>query len=716
MPNRTRAINLPDPAISLLALASDRAPQILCSSSTPFAVDITSSDDVRIDRFHSFKNTIHSIYRSAPTTQEEPQYFLAADTDRYINVYSIHEKRLVRTLVAASGVTAVDVSTPPKDTPDFLRQPMLCAVTKEGTIELFPNPFAESKSVNGDLKSSRKNLTRKASASVRLVSPESKNKNVAVVAAFLQGPDLIVVSADGGVDLVFQKVRWQDEGNGELLFAGVKEVVKARSASTLNTATLNGVKDVRKTYVDESRTVVVNGRADGPAVVDAIEISSSESEEEEDDDEKSEDEASIKGEDKDPDKNNVSASDEADSDEEMPDVEASQPAAASQAEAEENVEPSFGDLIAARHPADIDISTAIATSSTTALTLPKANTLSLSSGMSLGTVLTQALRTNDTPLLEACLHTLDIGMVRATIERLDPTLAGLLLSKLAERLASRPGRYGNLITWVQWTCIAHGGAIASMPDVTAKIKTLYQVLNDRTRTLDDLLLLKGKLDLLEAQLQFRRSIAAQRSSTGKEVRDEPGVIYIEGQDNWDSEDDLDEDGARPSKRVKGARRDLDDLAIGESEDNEDEENEDDEDLPIANGANDLSSSSSNEDEDESDDEDKDSTPNGAHGALIDDEASVSDAEDSDPDDLGPSPAASDSSSATSNLDDEEDEGDENEEEDSGLDSFINDGDVDFDENAEDEIKVQGDDSDHEPEVEEPIPVKDATKIKKKAVV
>ncbi|ETI20226.1 hypothetical protein G647_08260 [Cladophialophora carrionii CBS 160.54] len=705
-----RTINLPDPTISLLASPCQVAPEILCASSTPFAIDITSSDDFRIDRFDSFKNTVHSLCRS-----DDSQIFLAADSDRYINIYSISEKKLSRTLVTSSGVTAVALSSPPKDAPDYLRrQQMLCAITHDGAVELFPHPFAESKTINGDLKSSRKNLTRKASASVRLVSPDSKTKSVPIVAAFLQGPDLVIVSADGGVDLAFQKVRWQDEGNGELLFDGVKDVVKVKSANTLNTATLNGVKDTGKVRVDESKTVVVSGGAGGPSTADAIELSSGESEDDVDEDD-SGDEASAKADNEEEDEEadeDEDASEASDSDEEMPDAE--------EKEAQEDKEePSFGDLLAARHPTEISIPAALP-ADTTALAIPKLPAMALPAGMSLSTVLTQSLRTNDTSLLEAVLHTTDASIVKSTIQRLDSTLAGLLLSKLAERLASRPGRYGHLIAWVQWTCIAHGGAIASMPDVISKVKTLYAVLNERMRTLDDLLVLKGKLDLLDAQVQFRKSIAAQRGER-EAGQGQPGVILLEGQDNWDSDDDLDEDGftVRPAKRARRGTK-LDDL-IGASHEDEDDEEDVEDDEILANGVESSDEGEEEEDEDDDDDEDNDEEesdeeglPNGTR--LVDDEASVSSAGESDPDDVAPSPAeaASSSASSVSGFDDESEEGEDGEEDEgSDLDSFINDGSVDFEEEDDDgnEIKVAGDNSEGEGEgedednedVEEPEP-------------
>ncbi|OAP55351.1 hypothetical protein AYL99_10324 [Fonsecaea erecta] len=689
-----RTINLPDSAISILASPAQSAPHIICASSTPFAVDLLSSDDFRIDRFDSFKNPVHALCRSGSTVVGAPEYFLAADTERYINVYDISEKKLVRTLVAGSGVTSLNLVTPSVETPDILREPVLCVVTKEGTVELFTNPFVENQQVNGGLKSSRKNLTRKASASIRLVTRDLKVKHVPIFAAFLEGPDVILVSADGGVDLAFQKVRWQDEGNGEVLFDGIKEVLKTTSSSTLNTATLNGVKDLGKTYVDESRTVVVNGGAGGARLDSAISISDSQEEDETDDTEEGEsaDEAAATRKDEDA-VEAVEASD-VDSDEEMADVENAE---ADPEEAEEG-EPSFGELLASKHPHEISIASIIPQRDTSTLTLKPGQT-TITSGMSLSTVLTQSLRTNDTSLLEACLHTLDMSIVKSTIQRLDSTLAGILLSKLAERLASRPGRYGHLITWVQWTCICHGGAIASQPDVAAKVRTLYEVLNARMKTLDDLLLLKGKLDMLDAQLAYRKQLLAQRPQGSRKGRDEPGIIYIEGEDNWDSEDeDLDEEIARPTKKSRTKQqRDLNEL-IGEDEEEEDDGEDS---MPLENGAQDLSFDNEEDDEDDEEDEEGEPRLNGMRSTLglVDDEAEVSSAEDSDPDDDGPSPAGSETPSVASSDSEGDQSGDddegEEEEEDSEMDSFINDGSVDFEEEEGDEVRVPGDSSDGE---------------------
>src|SRR5207248_644418 len=176
-----------------------------------------------------------------------------------------------------------------------------------------------------------------------------------------------------------------------------------------------------------------------------------------------------------------------------------------------SAEPTFGERLAAKNPDTISIADALvpSASSTLVATGPE-KSLSIPSGVSLSTVLTQSLRTNDQNLLESCFHTTDLNTIRLTIQRLDSSLAGVLIQKLAERLSSRPGRYGHLLVWVQWTCIAHGGAIAGRPEIASKIKTLYKVLNERSQSLDNLLLLKGKLDMLDAQLTLRRQLQADR--------------------------------------------------------------------------------------------------------------------------------------------------------------------------------------------------------------
>ncbi|KAI2611674.1 NUC189-domain-containing protein [Hypoxylon fragiforme] len=188
-------------------------------------------------------------------------------------------------------------------------------------------------------------------------------------------------------------------------------------------------------------------------------------------------------------------------------------------------QPTFGELARA-HDA-IEVPAAISTQPHA----PAAPGRSLAppSLSSLGTVLSQALRTDDSDLLESCLHTTDRATIRQTIERLDSSLATTLLTKIASRLHRRPGRAGSLMCWVQWTLIAHGGALATQAGLAKKLGELHRVLEERSRGLNSLLALKGKLDLLEAQMDLRRGM--QRNRDPDEEDDEEGVVYVEGEES-----------------------------------------------------------------------------------------------------------------------------------------------------------------------------------------
>lgn len=652
-----RTISLPEHDIKTLAPIIS-ASSILCASNTPYLIQFGSSSESRSKAFVAMKSQIHSLHASDSTSS-----ILAADGDRYINLYNSSTQRLIRTLIAGSEVSNLDLDESDEDDSTSGPHQLLAVLGRSGILELFPQPFTMPQSRNGDLKSSRKNLTQKCTASVRLV--DSSSRQAAIFAMSIQGPEICLASVEGGVELSFQKLRWQDEGSGELLFSGVKDVVRAKSASTLASATTNGVKDMGNPHVDESSTVVSDGMGITGSQDAAIEIASSDEEGEEAESEpEAEAEDIHRGHDSD-----------ASSDQEMEDAPA-EPSSTVQAPTSEPVqpeEPTFGDLVANAQPINKTISITSAFPSQAPALMNTSGALTLPTGMSLGTVLTQSLRTNDRSLLEACLHTTDTSIIRNTITRLDSSLAGLLIGKLAERIVSRPGRYGHLQIWVQHLCVAHGAAISANPDARHKLKELYRALDARAKGLNSLLLLKGKLQMVEGQLRFRREIAAQRAEAGLGgPNTRPVTIHIEGQaDNWDSDaDDYDEiSGSKPTKR---ARKALDDLVRADPSNDEDE----DEDMPatLPNG---VASDSDNE-ESSSSDSDDDDVQQRPNGMLLDEEAEEEDAESDEGVDI-----ASDDDDDDDEDSNDAEEDDEDEEGDSETDSFINDGDISVE--ADDEL-------------------------------
>ena len=273
----------------------------------------------------------------------------------------------------------------------------------------------------------------------------------------------------------------------------------------------------------------------------------------------------------------------------------------------DDAEPSFGDLMVASSTTGyVDVETSLGGSHEPPRSLEalsRSEALPVPSATSLGTVLGQALRTDDVQLLESCLHVSDIPAIRATIQRLDSSLATALLSKLADRMHRRPARAGTLMVWIQWTLVSHGGYLIGQPELMRKLAAFHKVLTERASGLQPLLALKGKLDMLEAQLQLRKGL--KDSAGGREPGEEEDerVIYVEGEDESHTDDDADAVNALP----------LTDLADFSSQDDDDDE------MPTtANGIIDDADAMSQESE--SDDED-----------MIDDEAEETDAESGDDD-------------------------------------------------------------------------------------
>ncbi|KAI1195785.1 Dip2/Utp12 family-domain-containing protein [Nemania serpens] len=192
---------------------------------------------------------------------------------------------------------------------------------------------------------------------------------------------------------------------------------------------------------------------------------------------------------------------------------------------QELAQPTLGEL--ARAHGTIDVPSVLTPQSNAIVT--QGQSIAPPSISSLGTVLSQALRTDDTDLLESCLRIYDGNTIDNTIQRLDSALAGILISKLASRIHRRPGRAGHLMTWVQATLICHGGAFAAQPELVKRLGELQRVLDERARGLNSLLALKGKLDLMHAQLRLRRQ--QRKSEIGAGAQEDEGIIYVEGEDS-----------------------------------------------------------------------------------------------------------------------------------------------------------------------------------------
>lgn len=535
-----RILSIPTMTATTLARPVPAHPPVICASETAYIIDPDSVGLEVSQAFRGSNNPVQTIITSGPLPSRPADTFLtAADSDRVMNVFDVRKGCLIGSLIAetdvqsvafhAGGVEDGSLSEESAVQGGSIRSPqILAAVTSGGVVELFPRPFqgfndGHITSNPSSLKAQRKKMTRKNEGVVKMIRPDKSSTVLSVIDVSFQEADLVMAWTEEGVNVLFERARWKDEDTGAIILRGAKEIVPRKSGSGIGVTVMNGVKDLGKSQVDDSQAVVVKG-ADlhmGDQEHDVIVLSSDEGS-------GSDEDGPSEGEDEHMEEAGKATSD---GDAEMKDAEEDD----DQGEVEEQA--TFGDLLRAAAPGTVDVPATLEEAESKAIVHSSVNrSLQLPTGMSLGTVLTQSLKTNDTNLLETCLHTRDLEVVRATIERLDSALAAGLLQKLAERLHSRPGRAGNMMVWIQWTLICHGGYLAGQPALMKKLSSLHRVVKERASSLQPLLSLKGKLDMLDAQMELRRRMQSNaRAAHVADDDDEEGVIYVEGQEESDSE-------------------------------------------------------------------------------------------------------------------------------------------------------------------------------------
>lgn len=520
---------------------------LLCASHTIYLLDLGTKKEPL--SFTASSNPVHTMLVSHLRNAPPSTFLTASDAERTINVFDVTTSRLVGTLVPEAETICLALSPiikkkqPNGNVPDAIHrsEQTLAAVNREGTIEIFPSPFEFVKApVTQDsesIKSRRKGMTRKATSTIKITRPDKSSTIVPISNVSFEGSDMVMAWTEGGVNVLFDRIKWQDENTGRLVLQGTNEVVKAKIGAGVGGVLMNGVKDMGKSHVNDSHTVVANGGdvQMGMNPSSAIDVSSADDESEDSEDGAEEEDEPLPAE---PVSQLTSQEDE---DVDMHDVDNQNTVAGKDEDeaekAQDEPEPTFGEMIRANAQEAIDVQASFPPPHQQAIAITDERTLQLPSGMSLGTVLTQSLRTNDVNLLESCFHVRDLRTVRATIERIDSSLATTLLQKLAERLHSRPGRAGSLMVWIQWTLVAHGGYLASQPEVMKKLTSLHRVVAERANSLQSLLSLKGKLDMLEAQMNLRKSMQARsRAANALDEDDEEGVIYVEGQKESDSDE------------------------------------------------------------------------------------------------------------------------------------------------------------------------------------
>lgn len=186
--------------------------------------------------------------------------------------------------------------------------------------------------------------------------------------------------------------------------------------------------------------------------------------------------------------------------------------------------------------------------------------------LSLSRLLTQALHSSDTPLLNSCLSHSDPILVGQTVRRLQPELTVPLIERLAERMAlGGKGRQGGasaqrvrgVCIWLKVTLREKLSYLSTIPNLLARLEPLHRLINERLALTGPLMALAGRLDLALAQMELRE--AGKEEESARE-----GSRYVEGESS-------EEDDSEDEEEVALEEGDIEDVGLGGDSDEDDED-------------------------------------------------------------------------------------------------------------------------------------------------
>ncbi|KAG0346444.1 WD repeat-containing protein 43 [Podila humilis] len=185
---------------------------------------------------------------------------------------------------------------------------------------------------------------------------------------------------------------------------------------------------------------------------------------------------------------------------------------------------------------------------------PKAN--------SLQQMLIQALHSNDTQLLEACLTFNNVEVIRNTVRRLPTVYVIPFLTQVIHKFQQKPNRGEALLEWIKAVLLIHTAYLMTVPDLIAKLSNFYQTLDSRVSVFQKLLNLHGRLDLVMSQIEMRQQYEAE------DTTNEAATVYVEDEDDEEGDDlDLDMDSDEDDDLV-GEADAFDDGEMGDTDEEE----------------------------------------------------------------------------------------------------------------------------------------------------
>lgn len=526
----------------LAAIGSEVKSPLLTASSSLYLIDANQPNTV-VKTLPAFATPATNILVS---TQNSDLVYAYSSGERNVSIISISKAKTVGLLVAQSNVKNFTLCAD---------ESVAAVITENGTVEVFVDPLSSisTESAATSTKSrSRKNMavvSLNPTSRLVVMRPAAPTKNpapltvkqkaklrVSVENAFFPENDtyLNITWIEHGTVPVFEKVEWKNQDGsvktGDIeLFRAIKVIVGGNSHDSIK----DGADVATAKKYSENQTAVKSGN-------DLSQLDTT----------------------RDPLVNASKDSDDEDSDEEMgSDSEEATSLADRLTALEANEEKSNENSKESKTKSKARNSTSLLTK--------EFDDMSLKTPESFTLVLSQSLKTNDHALLESLLTSHNEENIKISVQRLESAQAVLLLERLADKISKSPGRAGQLMIWIKWTLIAHGGYLVQVPNLAKSLSSLHLTLSNKVGMIPRLLTLQGRVEMLRTQLQMRKDIAEQVNGAANRR----AIAAAENDDDSDVDDEVayieDE-----NMLIVNGEEDYDEDESEEDDDNEDDDEED----------------------------------------------------------------------------------------------------------------------------------------------
>jgi hypothetical protein len=126
--------------------------------------------------------------------------------------------------------------------------------------------------------------------------------------------------------------------------------------------------------------------------------------------------------------------------------------------------------------------------------------------------------------------------IRNAVRRLPLDNVLPLLQELLAEFDVQQARDTVLTEWIKTVLLIHTAYFMTLPEVVQRLSTLYKELNDRLTVYPKLLAMRGRLDLIQNQIDARN----RKEEETEDEDDLPEQAYSESEDDMDDEGEDDE--------------------------------------------------------------------------------------------------------------------------------------------------------------------------------